>query len=208
MVHARDVARGGRLAAVIGLWYSASLFVFSAIERRRLVSSREGSGEEPCSGVQQGHSSSLDLNKNPMLLRGLAGIIIGVAYGFLVGLVVFLLTRIGLKEQTETAGMIMFDPRALAWLATLLAGTIAGVCAAVAGLIVSLALMGKRKAAITGLITGLLPIIFLFLAFWTNPRSWRDWIDFLVMIAILPVGVALMGVVVSIVAEKLNRVLL
>src|ERR1051325_1626114 len=178
MVHARDVARGGRLAAVIGLWYSASLFVFSAIERRRLVSSREGSGEEPCSGVQQGHSSSLDLNKNPMLLRGLAGIIIGVAYGFLVGLGVFLLTRIGLKEQTETAGMIMLDPRALAWLATLLAGFTAGLCAAVAGLIISIAVMDKRKAAITGLIVGFVPIVLLSLDFWTNPRSGRDSVDY------------------------------
>jgi hypothetical protein len=143
-----------------------------------------------------------------MFLRGLAGIIIGVAYGYLVGLVVFLLTRIGLKEQTETAGMIMFDPRAMAWFATLLAGFTAGVCAALAGLIVSLALMGKRKAAITGLIIGLLPLAFLFLSFWSNPRSWRDWVDFLVMLAILPAGVALTGVLVSIVAEKLNRVLL
>jgi hypothetical protein len=143
-----------------------------------------------------------------MLIRGLAGIIIGVAYGFLVGLVVFLLTRIGLKEQTETAGMIMFDPRAMAWFATLLAGIIAGVCAALSGLVVSLALMGKRKAAITGLIIGLLPVVFLSLSFWSNPRSWRDWVEFLVIVAILPVGVALTGVLVSIVAEKLNRVLL
>jgi hypothetical protein len=143
-----------------------------------------------------------------MFLRALAGILIGWAYGVLVGLVVFLLTRIGLKEHTETAGMIMFDPRAMAWFATMLAGIIAGVCAAVVGLIVSLALMGKRKAAITGLITGLLPVIFLSLSFWSTPRSLREWIEFLVVIAILPVGVALMGVVVSIVAEKLNRVLL
>src|ERR1044071_1416705 len=143
-----------------------------------------------------------------MFLRGLAGIIIGVAYGFLVGLGVFLLTRIGLKEQTETAGMIMLDPRALAWLATLLAGFTAGLCAAVAGLIISIAVMGKRKAAITGLIVGFVPIVLLSLDFWTNPRSWRDSLDYLVSILILPFGVALTGVVVSIVAEKLNRVLL
>ena len=143
-----------------------------------------------------------------MFIRGLAGIIIGVAYGFLVGLVVFLLTRIGLKEETETAGMIMLDSRAMAWLATMLAGLVAGVCAAFAGLIVSVALMGKRKAAITGLVTGFIPFMLLSLDFGTAPRSWRDWLDNLVVIAILPVGVALMGVVVSIVAEKLNRVLL
>jgi hypothetical protein len=142
-----------------------------------------------------------------MLIRGVAGLIIGVAYGFLVSLVVFLLTRIGLEDKPN-AGLIMLDARAMAFFATVLSGIIAGVCAAIVGLIVSLALMGKRKAAITGLITGLIPIVILSGPMLYRHNSWRDWIDLLVMVVVLPVGLTLMGMLVSIVAERLNRVLL
>jgi hypothetical protein len=142
-----------------------------------------------------------------MLIRGVAGLIIGVAYGFLVSLVVFLLTRIGLEDKPN-AGLIMLDARAMAFFATVLSGIIAGVCAAIVGLIVSLALMGKRKAAITGLITGLIPIVILSGPMLYRHSSWRDWIDLLVMVVVLPVGLTLMGMLVSIVAERLSRVLL
>jgi len=143
-----------------------------------------------------------------MSIRGVAGVIIGVAYGFLTGLVAYLLTRIGLEDAAPNSGLIMIDPRAIAWLATVLAGIIAGICGVIVGLIVSLARMPKRKAAITGLITGLVTIILLSIPLWFRHNSWRDWIDFLVLIVVLPVGLTLMGMVVSIVAERLSRVLL
>lgn len=142
-----------------------------------------------------------------MLIRGLAGIIIGVAYGFLVGFVVFLLTSIGLEDKPN-AGLILLDARAMAWFGTMLSGITAGICAAFVGLIVGAAVVGRRKAAIFGFVTGLLPIVLVTLAMWSLPTSGRDFIELLMMIAILPVGVALTGILVSIVAEKLKQVLL
>lgn len=142
-----------------------------------------------------------------MLIRGLAGIIIGVAYGFLVGLVVSLLTSTGLEDRPN-AGLILLDARAMAWFATMLSGITAAACAAFVGLIVGAAGVGMRKAAIFGFVTGLLPIVLVSLAMWSFPTSVRDFIELLVMIALLPVGVALTGILVSIVAEKLKQVLL
>ena len=84
-------------------------------------------------------------------LRGLAGVLIGVVYGLLVGVVVFLLTRIGL--DTENPGpLIMIDPVGMAWLATVMSALITGVCATLLGLIVALAGVRKTKAATIGFI--------------------------------------------------------
>jgi len=90
-----------------------------------------------------------------MIIRGLAGVIIGIAYGALVSALVFLLTRPDLVKPGSGL-MIMLDPAALAWFGVWISGIIAGVCAVVVGLIVGIAGMGKSKAATTGFLTGLL----------------------------------------------------
>lgn len=136
-----------------------------------------------------------------MIIRGLAGVIIGLAYGSLVSGVVFLLTRIDLNKPRS--GMIMLDP-VVAWIAIILSGLIAGVCGALVGLIVGMARLDKAKAATVGFFTGLL--VFALLSLSTGPSppgSLRQWIELFVAIAILPIGVALTGMIVAIVTRRL-----
>jgi len=137
-----------------------------------------------------------------MIVRGLRGIGIGIAYGFLVSVVVFLLTRIGLDKTPS--GVIPFDPVALAWLAVVISGFIAGVSAAFVGAVVGMARLGKRMGATVGFFTGLLVCGLVSMNSWSGPppRTLHDWIALLVTIAILPIGLALTGTVVAIVTER------
>lgn len=139
------------------------------------------------------------------IIRGLAGILIGVAYGFLVAGVVFLLLRPDLAKPGSGL-LIMLDPVAMAWLGVTLSGIVTGICGVVDGLIIGIACLSKRNAAIVGVVTGfLVHVIFaIFLGPIGVPATLQDWISFLVMIAILPVGLALLGLFVSIVAHDLR----
>jgi hypothetical protein len=141
-----------------------------------------------------------------MIIRGLAGILIGVAYGFLVSVVVFLLTRIDLDETHSSA--TFGDPVALAWFATVISGLIAGVCAALVGLVVGIAGLGRSKGALIGFLTGLLALGLLSINSWSAPlpTSLHDWIALFVAITILPIGVAVIGMVVAIVADRLSTI--
>jgi len=91
-----------------------------------------------------------------MVLRGVAGGIIGIAYGLLVGVVLILLMQPDLQQHNS--GLIVIDSVAMAWFAVEATGIVAALCAALAGLIVGIARLGKGKAAITGLLAGLLPL--------------------------------------------------
>lgn len=139
-----------------------------------------------------------------MILRGIAGIIIGIAYGFLVSVVVFLLTR-NVFDDTNSSPMFG-DPVALRWVATVLSGLIAGGCAALVGLVVGLAGLNKTKAAITGFVTGLLALGLVYINSLSGPppTSLHDWIGLFVTIAILPIGVALTGMVAAIVTPRMG----
>ena len=141
-----------------------------------------------------------------MIIRGLAGVIIGIAYGVLVSALVFLLTRPDLVKPGSGL-MIMLDPAALAWLGVWLSGIIAGLCAVVVGLIVGIAGMGKSKAAMTGFVTGLVVLGLMSVTMGSPglPKTLHQWIEILVTIAILPIGLALIGMVVAIVGDKLRQ---
>jgi hypothetical protein len=141
-----------------------------------------------------------------MIIRGLAGVVIGIAYGALVSALVFLLTRPDLVKPGSGL-MIMLDPAALAWFGVWLSGITAGVCAVVVGLIVGIAGMGKSKAATTGFLTGLLVfgLISVTLGSPGLPKTLHQWMEILVTIALLPIGLALTGMVVAILGDKLRR---
>jgi hypothetical protein len=141
-----------------------------------------------------------------MIIRGLAGVIIGIAYGVLVSALVFMLTRPDLVEPGSGL-MIMLDPAALAWFGVWISGIIAGLSAAVVGLVVGLAHLGKSKAAIMGCVTGLLVLGFFSINFGSGglPNALHEWIELLVTLAIMPVGLALTGMVVAIVGDKWNK---
>ena len=140
-----------------------------------------------------------------MIFRGLAGLLIGIAYGVFVSAFVFLLTRPDLVKPGSGL-MIMLDPVAMAWFGVFISGIIAGLSAVVVGLIVGIAGLGQSKAALTGFVIGLLVFGFLSIGFgFSLPASLRQWIELLVIIAILPIGLALTGIVVAVVGEKLSR---
>jgi len=140
-----------------------------------------------------------------VIIRCLVGVIIGIAYGALVSVVVFLLVGLGLDETHSSA---MFgDPVALRWVATVISGLIAGGCAVLVGLVAGVANLRKGKAAITGFVTGLLALGLISINSWSTPHpmSLRGWIGLFVAIAILPIGVALTGMVAVIVTDRLPR---
>ena len=138
-----------------------------------------------------------------MIIRGVTGVVIGVAYGCVAGLVVFLLVRPDLQQHNS--GLIMLDDVAMAWLAVEASALVAGASAVLVGLIVGIARLGKGKAAITGFVGGLLPLGVTFIALGPPdvPSSAHDWIALFVTIAILPIGVALTGVVVATAVRQL-----
>jgi hypothetical protein len=142
-----------------------------------------------------------------MILRGLAGVLIGLAYGLLVGFVVFLLTRIGL-DRNSSSSLMLIDPVGLAWLATVIAALITGICGALVGLIVGLVGCDKRKAAKVGFISGLIVLGLLLISSLSLeslvPHSLSDVIGRLVMVAVLPFGIALMSMLVAIVGAQLK----
>jgi len=103
----------------------------------------------------------------------------------------------------------MIDPVAMAWIGVAASGIITGLCAVVIGLIVGMARLGKAKAAILGFVIGLLVFVLLDISSGSRglPRTVHDWIGLFVITAILPVGLALTGMVVSIAGDKVRDVL-
>ena len=140
-----------------------------------------------------------------MIIRGIAGVLIGALYGALVTLVVFLLTRIGL-ERDEPTSLIMMSPEGLAWLATVLAGVTASITGMLLGLIVGLTGVTPGKGAIIGLIVGLVMVGVMVINFSDTilPRSLKDAVATLVTIMIFPVGLALMSLTVAFVGQLLK----
>jgi hypothetical protein len=137
-----------------------------------------------------------------MILRGLLGIIIGVSYGGLVGVLMFLLTRIGLDRVHP--GPLIPNAIQMAWWVTVMSGVITGVSGALVGLVVVLSGVDKAKAAGIGLGIGLLVFALLSIDSWAARGlfdiSWENLLTFLT----LPIGLAVMSVLVSIVAARLK----
>ncbi|HJX90336.1 MAG TPA: hypothetical protein VJ372_07565, partial [Pyrinomonadaceae bacterium] len=68
-----------------------------------------------------------------MILRGLIGVILGVTYGGLVGVLMFLRTHIGLDR--DHPGALIPNAIEMAWLVTVMSGVITGICGALVGLV-------------------------------------------------------------------------
>ena len=140
-----------------------------------------------------------------MVLRGAAGVLIGVFYGLLVYVLVYPLTHIGLDY--EHPGPLIPDAVGWADLDTAIAGLIAGVAGALVGLIVGL--VGPRRliAAIIGFSGGLVVLALITVPFQQSiiPKSRRDAISLLVTVILLPVGLSLMSMLVAGVANLIRR---
>jgi len=140
-----------------------------------------------------------------MILRGAAGVLIGMFYGLLVYVLVYPLTHIGLDY--EHPGPLIPDAVGWANLATLIAGLTAGAAGALVGLVVGLIGPRKLNAAIIGFIGGLVVLLLITVPFGQSviPSSRRDAISLLVTVIVLPVGLSLMSMVVAGVANLIRR---
>jgi len=134
-----------------------------------------------------------------MILRGLVGIILGLTYGGLVGVLMFLRTHIGLDR--EHPGPLIPNAIEMAWLITVMSGVITGISGALVGLVVGLAAVDKAKAAAIGFSFGLLVFALLSIDSWTGSGlrnfSWPDFVMF-------PIGLALVGVLVAVVVARIK----
>jgi hypothetical protein len=136
-----------------------------------------------------------------IILRALAGVLIGVVYGLLVGVIVYPLTHIGLDYE-HPGPLIMVDPISMAWFTTVMSALCTGFCAAVLGLIIGLTGVRKTKAATIGFFSGLIVFFSLFILSLLMgsplmPSSSREWLSMLFTLAVLPLGLALVGWLVS-----------
>jgi len=139
-----------------------------------------------------------------VILKGIAGVLVGVGYGLLVGALMFLLTGIG--RDHAHPGPLIPDANEMARFVTVMAMIITGICGSLVGLAVTLSGVGKGWAGIIGIGLGVLVVALVSVNSWTAllRGSWPDWHNLLMLLLILPGGLALTGVVVSKVARKLE----
>jgi len=134
-----------------------------------------------------------------MVLRGLMGVILGLTYGGLVGVLMFLRTHIGLDR--DHPGPLIPNAIEMAWFVTVMSGVITGISGALVGLVVGVSAVGKAKAAGIGFTTGLLVFALLSINSWSGPNLLNfSWLDFVM----LPIGLALIDVLVAVVAARIT----
>ena len=140
-----------------------------------------------------------------MILRGAAGVLVGMFYGLLVYVLVYPLAHIGLDY--EHPGPLIPNAVEFADLATAMAGLIAGAAGALVGFIVGLVGPRRVNAAIIGFIGGLVVIALLTVLTQQSiiPTSRRDAIGLLETLIVLPVGLSLMSILVAGVANLIRR---
>ena len=137
-----------------------------------------------------------------MILRGLIGVILGLIYGGLVGVLMFLLTRIGLDRAHP--GPLIPNAIEMAWFITVMSGVITGVSGALVGLVVGLSGVDKAKAAGIGFSIGWLVFALLSINSWSARVIFNiSWENLLTLLT-LPIGLALMSVLVAVVAARLK----
>ena len=136
------------------------------------------------------------------------GIVVGLGYGVLVGMVLFL---IGFLAGSSESSSLMIDPKAILRDLILVAMTLTGSSGAVVGLLVTLFRTGKTKAAIVGFCAGLLVFAGIIYKMWPqlvtsgNVSAFELSFVFLMLLVLLimfPVGLAATGVTASVLARK------
>ena len=142
-----------------------------------------------------------------IIIRGLTGVIIGAGYGGVVGGLVFLLFRI--VSDPATPGPMIPDANGWGRMVITIATVSALIAGALVGLVVSVSGVRKSIGAIIGLFVGLGVLVYWF---WGS----GDRLDFTlsglllllviftVCFLIFPIGLAITGVLVSVVCGRLK----
>jgi hypothetical protein len=140
-----------------------------------------------------------------VLLRGLIGLLIGSCYGVLIWKITSYTNMIGVDPAHP--GPLIPDQVGMARLLAFLAGLLTGGCGAVAGLVVGLAALKPRKAAWVAGSIGLLVQLLLMLpsldsSVFRAPRFFLR--EQLFGLVLLPLGVGAVGLLVSVVVNRLK----
>jgi len=127
-----------------------------------------------------------------MIFKGLVGLLIGVGYGVLAWAVITFLGR--LEPDIPYPGPLIPDANGMRRLAADILIVVAGGCGVLVGMAVGLTSAGKAKAGMLGFSVGLAALS----AGGLTADAWREWLT-------LPIGLLLMGMIVSAVTGKMAR---
>ena len=151
------------------------------------------------------HDRLVGAHDMKIVLRGLIGLVIGICYGVVIWIITSYTYMIGVDR--EHPGPMIPDAVGMARLLALLAGLVTGTCAAVAGLVVGLAALKPRKAALVAGSIGLLVQVLLMLPSLDSSvvRAPRFFLrEQLLGLVLLPLGVGVVGLLVSVVVRILK----
>ena len=140
------------------------------------------------------------------IIRGLIGLLIGATYGVLIWKITLYTNMIGIDPAYP--GPLIPDKVGMARLLAFLAGATTGLCGAVSGLIVGLFGFNQRKALWVGGGIGLFTQALLTVPFLDNSvfRAPRFFLrDLVIGFALLPFGVGIVSVLVSLVVSRLRK---
>lgn len=148
-----------------------------------------------------------------ILIRALIGVMVGVAYGLLVGAITFVHWR--LTHDPRYPGPMIPDQNGWGRLVTFLTTVVVSFCGALAGAVVGATQVDKRRGALLGGIVGL--IFFLIFTLLnlaapgnvslTNSKHLLDLLrEAAVYFVTFPIGLALVGVVTAFLTSMLKAV--
>lgn len=127
-----------------------------------------------------------------VILRGLVGLLVGVGYGVLAGVVITFLGRF--EPDMQHPGPLIPDANEWRRLVAHILIAVAGACGVLVGVAAGLTSAGKVKAGALGFGVGLTALSAGGLA----AASWPEWLT-------LPVGLSLVGVLASALTGKMRR---
>ena len=139
-----------------------------------------------------------------MLLRGIVGVMIGVGYGVLLGALTFLYSRIG--RDPAYPGPMIPNENEWAQIVTIMALILFGTCGALTGLIVGISSVGKGRAGTIGFGIGFLVLALLSVNSYSALArgSVLEWFNLLIGLIILPGGLTITSVLVSVAVGRLE----
>ena len=147
--------------------------------------------------------AGLQRNIFGMIVKGLAGLLVGIGYGIFVGALIFLIIRF-----TSDPGPMIPDNNGWGQMVLTYATFTAGVCGALVGLVVGLSGANKVRGGIIGSVIGLLVLLYLSRDSWTggtklSSTQWQELFGISVLLLLfMPIGLGLTGIVVSIIVGK------
>ena len=149
-----------------------------------------------------------------IVARGLVGVIIGIAYGLLIGLLTFVQWR--LTHDPAYPGPLIPDNNAWGRLVVEVTTIVVSFCGGLAGALVGAIEVDKTKGALLGGLIGLVVFLLLLLGelvlggngILANPLKYlaKEFVNQLIVFLIFPVGLGVVGLVTASSVGKLTTI--